>query len=191
MKFTDVTGEKYGKLKVLGYFRDRDSRGRSVIRLRCLCDCGKECSPCKEKVVAGQTRSCGCLLEETRSKLGERMMKNPGEAAFNEVFGSYKKGANVRNYEFSLSKTEFLDIIIKPCLYCGSILTNEHSRNGSNGFFKYTGIDRYDNKIGYTIDNSVPCCRVCNRMKTDMGVDVLYEHLNKMLDNSNVWKRTA
>lgn len=32
---------------------------------------------------------------------------------------------------------------------------------------------------------------VCNRMKTDMGVDVLYEHLNKMLDNSNVWKRTA
>lgn len=38
------------------------------------------------------------------------------------------------------------------------------------GFF-YTGVDRVDNGIGYTIENVVPCCGTCNHAKSAMSVD--------------------
>ena len=46
---------------------------------------------------------------------------------------------------------EFEEIISQPCAYCGEI--------GENG------IDRVNNKKGYTKDNCVSCCKVCNMMK--------------------------
>jgi hypothetical protein len=29
----------------------------------------------------------------------------------------------------------------------------------------YNGVDRVNNDFGYSIDNCVSCCKVCNRMK--------------------------
>ena len=182
---------KYNKLTIIREYKSKYPGGRPCRRLECLCDCGNICNPEKSKVINGITKSCGCLHIELCKTLGDRVKKKSGEASFNEVFASYKKGAIARNYEFSLSKSEFLEIITKPCIYCGNCLTNKCSHRKTNGHFSYTGIDRYDNNIGYTIENSVPCCKICNRIKTNMGVDMLYEQLNKMLDNSNCWKRTA
>lgn len=34
-----------------------------------------------------------------------------------------------------------------------------------NGDYVYNGIDRVDNTKGYTIDNVVPCCGICNMAK--------------------------
>ena len=44
------------------------------------------------------------------------------------------------------------------CHYCGF-----HSNNFLNG------IDRMNNLIGYTKENSVACCQVCNRMKNTLN----------------------
>lgn len=183
-------------LRVDGYFRDRDSRGRSVIRLKCTCDCGRTASPAKEKVTGGQTKSCGCLLEKSRQTLGEKRRLPDGVASFNETYGAYKKSATERGYTFELTKNEFKEIATKPCIYCGDVLTNikrpsDAGKRTRNGYWRYTGIDRYDNSIGYTLSNSVPCCRVCNRVKTDMDVDTLKIHLQKMVDNIAIWERTA
>ena len=60
MKLIDLTGEKFGKLKVIG--RAENSRDGHV-RWKCKCDCGK----IKEKPVSahdlksGKVVSCGCV----------------------------------------------------------------------------------------------------------------------------------
>lgn len=75
-------------------------------------------------------------------------------------YKTYKQRAKNRNLEFVLTKNEFDTITQQPCYYCGEY---------SNDYFDkpYSGIDRIDSSLGYTTDNVVPCCTMCNRMKLD------------------------
>jgi hypothetical protein len=71
------------------------------------------------------------------------------------ILNVYKRNARKRNIEFSLLKNDFINLIGKTCVYCGKL-----SR----------GVDRVDNTQGYTKENSVSCCNVCNKMKLEMTV---------------------
>lgn len=42
------------------------------------------------------------------------------------------------------------------------------------------GIDRIDSSIGYTTDNSRPCCKICNYIKGTLPDKEMWDHLNKM-----------
>lgn len=157
----------------------------------CECDCGKQVTKDKSKVRTGNTKSCGCLRIEVGKSFGKRIARPVGEAAFNNVYRTYLNTAAKRDYEFALTKEQFRQIITLPCIYCGAWLTNTYHKKDHNGDFKYTGIDRYDNGKGYTLENSVPCCRVCNRIKTDMDTKTMLSHIQKMIKNKDIWQRTA
>jgi len=73
-------------------------------------------------------------------------------------FTHYKSGAKQRGLEFSLTKEQFETYWQKSCFYCGDKI-------------KTIGLDRIDNSKGYTIDNVVPCCKICNRMKMNLNKD--------------------
>lgn len=117
------------------------------------------------------------------------MKKKEGEAAFNLTYASYIKSAKARGYPFELTKEEFAEIVMQPCVYCGDVLTQEKYRKTMNGSFKYTGIDRYDNTKGYVIGNCVPCCKKCNRIKTDMDVNELKDRLTKIMARVDIWSQ--
>lgn len=68
--------------------------------------------------------------------------------------GRYKRNAVKRGIQFLLSDDEFADLVQQECHYCGSVDS--------------MGVDRVDSLGDYTVDNCVPCCGVCNRMKMDM-----------------------
>ncbi len=63
---------------------------------------------------------------------------------------------------------EFTKIIEKPCKYCG-----ENSRYG---------IDRIDNEKGYTKENSVSCCKLCNFMKKALTQKDFLNHIKKIYE---------
>lgn len=79
------------------------------------------------------------------------------------LYNKYKRDAKRRKFDWKLPYILFFSIIMQPCHYCGI----EHSLRVSTneGELNYNGIDRVDNKLGYLIDNTVPCCAKCNRMK--------------------------
>ena len=68
---------------------------------------------------------------------------------------------------FSLSFEDFDAITSRSCFYCGE---NE----------KRIGIDRIDNSIGYTKENSVSCCKICNYMKRTMTKEDFLNHIKKI-----------
>ena len=68
-------------------------------------------------------------------------------------FKSIKNSAKSRNIEFNLTEEDVYNIIEKDCLYCGQKKSN--------------GIDRINSNGGYTNENSIPCCSMCNYMKKD------------------------
>lgn len=76
----------------------------------------------------------------------------------NVVSGNYyifQKNAISRNLEFQLAPHEFQHISNNDCYLCGKNPSTYH-RNG---------VDRFDNSIGYNIENARPCCSTCNLMK--------------------------
>lgn len=76
----------------------------------------------------------------------------------------YQRNAKNKNRNFDLSEDDFIEISNQPCVYCGEY---SDTYNGE----PFNGIDRIDSNLGYFIDNCVPCCATCNRMKMDLDVD--------------------
>jgi hypothetical protein len=79
-----------------------------------------------------------------------------GSLAVN-VVNDIKYKALQRGKSWELSHKEAFDMIISECSYCGKKADWPKLR---------VGIDRVDNTIGYTTDNCLPCCAVCNTAKS-------------------------
>lgn len=76
------------------------------------------------------------------------------------IMKDYKLCASNRNISFELTLEEFTNIISHNCHYCDY-----------KDDIYFNGVDRKNNKLGYTIDNCLPCCRICNFMKCDNDYD--------------------
>jgi hypothetical protein len=61
-----LTGEKYGRLLVLKLERIEE---RSQKYYQCRCDCGKAIVTRGDRLIAGTTKSCGCLQREITKEL--------------------------------------------------------------------------------------------------------------------------
>jgi len=107
-----------------------------------------------------------------------------GQACFNSYFGDYKRSANERGFTFALSKEQFKSITSSECHYCGEPprLIKKKNKN-FNGSYIGNGIDRINNKIGYTIENCVSCCKYCNYAKHKMTYAEFLNKINNIHDN--------
>lgn len=85
-------------------------------------------------------------------------------------YSTYKNSAKRRGHDFELSLDEFSTFQNKPCHYCG----DEIESSGK------IGIDRINNNKGYSIENCVPCCEICNRMKLALDLDTWLSKINKI-----------
>ena len=99
-----------------------------------------------------------------------------GEAAFNAYLGTYKYSAKKRSINFELTNEEFKNLIYTDCYFCGENPNRQFptiKKNNSrpyNGFIFVNGIDRLDAKTGYTKNNCVACCEICNKAKRDLSL---------------------
>jgi hypothetical protein len=49
--------------------------------------------------------------------------------------------------------------------------------------FRYNGIDRIHNDIGYVEYNCVPCCIICNRAKNSMPYEDFVDWIDNLIDH--------
>ena len=88
-------------------------------------------------------------------------------------YKSYQKRAEKKNILFNLSEEEFNTINNNNCYICGKKNSEEHKN----------GIDRFNNSIGYTIENCRSCCFECNHMKKDLQFSYFIKHLENVYNN--------
>lgn len=163
----DLTGQRFGYLLVLERIPKPSHRKRGGSWFRCRCDCGLE-----------RVYSVDELTTGTRSKCERHRAGPPGSSGAHAIFCQYRHNAKTRGIGFALSKDEFLSLTSRDCHYCGSA-PRSPSRCGGNStpetlaksLYLYNGIDRVNNSLGYAMENCVPCCKQCNRAKTDMTVE--------------------
>ena len=162
----DYTNVRYGFLVAIRPL-EATSKNRAVLWLF-RCDCGKEKIAEPSQVSANRIKSCGCKTKELR--IGNRRLPS-GEAAFRQLFRSYKNGAKNRGYHFELSMDDFRKLTKQNCYYCGDIPSLVYSIKANNTKeYVYNGVDRVDNTKGYIKGNVVPCCGMCNKLKSDFNL---------------------
>lgn len=118
------------------------------------------------------------------TRLVDRYRKDRGKfLRITKQINRVRKSARHRKYEWQLTNLQAAEILVKDCVYCGQQSSHLIDLTSEN---PYNGIDRQDNALGYTLANSVPCCRHCNRAKMEMNLDEfkkwitkIYKHLIK------------
>jgi 5-methylcytosine-specific restriction endonuclease McrA len=89
-----------------------------------------------------------------KKKLMDRALRGA-----NQLFARYRYECYRRNHFFDLSREQFDLLVGSDCAYCG-----RPPKQVIYGFF-YNGIDRVDNRKGYTRKNCVTACSSCNMIK--------------------------
>lgn len=156
----DVAYETYDKVKQSKrtYFKVHCNRcGRdSILRADALIISGKNGKQ--------ERKSCKLCYANLQKEIADK--KYAETRHFRQRLGSIKSNAKGRGYDFNLTEEQVEYLINRPCFYCGQ----NHS----------DGIDRIDSTKPYTIDNCVPCCFICNRMKNKYSLELFLEKVEKI-----------
>lgn len=167
-------GVKKNKLTAVAFFKQDKSKCWYV---KTLCDCGKERVTTKHCWVSGYVTSCG---HDHKPKISP-VRKNFGESSRRAVFTSYRRSAKQRGRSFEITEEEFALITQQNCYYCGCAPSKTKSKPGHfYGTFTYNGIDRLNNEEGYTSTNTVPCCWLCNKMKSTLSEEQFVAQAQKI-----------
>lgn len=169
----------FGNYFVIKYIKTEKNSGytRKLFLVRCNI-CNSE-SIQELSHILSKPKSCS----NCRYKV--RLENNPPRliAVRNCVKSTYISSAKNRNLEYSISDNKFDELINGNCFYCGaepSEYQSDKKFNNTNEIFKRNGIDRIDSSKGYTNDNCVSCCEMCNRMKSDYSLSNFKLHIKRI-----------
>jgi hypothetical protein len=99
-------------------------------------------------------------VSETKEKRKRPESTRQADKRYRRTFrGRYLAAQNAakrRSLPFVLSPEEYAYLISLPCFYC-------QAPTGSTG----SGLDRILNTGGYEVENVLPCCGPCNRVRSD------------------------
>ena len=173
-RIIDESGNCYGELTVI----ERAGKDKSGYALwKAKCSCGNVVYFRGSSLRAGSYKSCGC-------KRRNRKLDGFSIKYASRVYHQYRGNAISKSLGFFLTPEEFERITQLPCYYCDSASKDNIFAVGYIG----NGIDRVVNAIGYRAENVVPCCGLCNHMKSDIDVDVFIaqcKNITKHISNSD------
>lgn len=163
---------------------DFDHVANKKLYYKCKChNCGSEIIVRKDNILEATQKHC--------VKCKGNGIKPTIEAPINVYKYYYKEGAAKRGFIWELSDEDFREIISKPCHYCGEspkpLQSLTRYKNVKEELY-VNGVDRIDSNLGYTKDNCVPCCTMCNRMKLDYNINDFITHVRKI---SNFYKSST
>jgi hypothetical protein len=176
-----LVGKRFSKLTVIKdiYRPNKDAK------LLVICDCNpnKEWEKVRSDVVKGNTTSCGHCDDPVNGVIPPHAMPAVILAVKNKIYRNYIMVAARRKKVWRLPKTVFHQLVSGDCHYCGfpPATPKKIERVRCEKTVVYlNGVDRKDNTIGYTIDNSVSCCKTCNFAKRNMTYAEFSAYLDRV-----------
>lgn len=138
MKRKDITGEKFGRLKVLS-FDHKDKRRQSYYK--CQCECGNITVVRANSLTTGNTKSCGCMVRE-RDKTYRKKNKR--------LYGIWLGMRSRCNSTSNPSYNRYGGRGIVVCDEWNDCFENFCEWSLSHGYSTELSLDRIDNNSGYS-----------------------------------------
>jgi len=129
------------------------------------CDHGHEKSKCQE--CGGGSICEHSILRSTCSSC------EPSNS-----FRRYQRKASERGLPFLLTEDQFTQIVAQRCAYCGE-------------WGQPRGVDRVCNFQGYVPGNCIPCCKICNRFKSNLSKEHFLGHVRKISEYQEKLRASA
>jgi hypothetical protein len=158
----DLIGYKFNDFTIINHIENDI--------FECLCMCGGN-----EKLTIEQIKNKSIL---SCSNCFVKVIKNSTED------GTLKFVYSRDYLDGNLIFEDFKKLIKLNCFYCNLPPSNSariKRKRYSNQFIKYSGLDRVDNTKPHDIDNVVPCCENCNKMKLKQTVEEFKEFVNAVV----------
>jgi len=175
--FNDLAGQKFGRWTFIKRHSEKSASGAFLWQVEC--DCGAICNRRPDTIISGSSKSCGCYSSEYQIYTNRKY--EPHISTARSVWH-----CTYSDCDFDT----FLYLSQLPCVYCGGQPSNSSSIKSNtksvstyqqqNGTFIYNGLDRIDSTKGHTRDNIVPCCRICNWMKSNLTLDEFLAHIDRI-----------
>lgn len=164
----DLTGQKFGKLTVIGI----DDRGERRTYWYCQCDCGNITSARSDSLLSGGIRSCGCLKkEQDRINLtAHHSHKQSGSRLYYIWSGMKSRCYNPHN----LSYANYGGRGITVCPEWKDSFSAFYNWALSSGYSESLTIDRIDNSAGYSPDNChwATAEEQCNNRRSNINIKI-------------------
>lgn len=119
------------------------------------------------------------------------LLRSRGYSGLDQLYKIYIVDAKKRGMNFELDLKEFHTLTSSRCYYCNSqpFQTTGRAKYKSKAMSDWTvythnGIDRIDNSRGYTMNNCVPCCKICNRGKMHKSLEEFRNYLLRLCQNA-------
>lgn len=136
------------------------------------------CNECMDNAPKDDEKAPVVMVEETKPRqIGKRDVLSNDDLlvlqdltedtrALFDKYIRYKIRAAKKGLVFVFDYHDFYELTCCNCFYCGTTDAG--------------GVDRVENDIGYTIENSVPCCSMCNMMKHRHSESTFLNHVAKI-----------
>lgn len=185
-KYQNLEGQRFERLLVVALAYRGPQGGKT--KWQCRCDCGKDVIVSGESLGTGQTKSCGCKRSDVMRKVV--LASRRPDFQVRRVMKDYLASSKDRGHEFGLEFETFKTLILSNCVYCGTEprMTLHRYRHTP---FRYNGIDRIDNGLGYIPGNVVSCCTICNRAKLNLTHGDFMRWAKRLADHQNGRKRRS
>lgn len=92
-----------------------------------------------------------------------------------KLFNDYKYRAKKRDIDFKITEDQFTYISTGQCYYCGIAFDKKIKEETCNG------VDKFYNDKGYSEDNCVPACWICNRAKSDLSPEEFFTWIKRLM----------
>lgn len=198
MRRLQLEGKQINDWKVLDFLGRKNGKPYYT----CQCSCGRFETVDGYNLSSGQSKRCkDCGRGRTTAALygKDRSKYSAGEMSYRRYWQDYSRRAKKKGQIFKLSREEFRRLSTSNCVYCGiepSLKYNGTDAGRKNslevrqerfdaGWILVTGVDRVDSSKGYSMDNCVPCCEMCNKAKRDKSVEYFLEWAIKLAKFQN------
>lgn len=181
----NILGKTFGMLRVEAYSHCNGApHGHYWF---CSCSCGSfRLRPYnKHDLMSGRITNCGCVRKVSL----EKRRKPNNHALWVKIYQNVMWGAKKRKYNFELTFDQVKKLCTKPCFYCGRENVNRRTSKWSE--IRFNGIDRIDNDLGYTLENSVTACGPCNKLKSDMSQEEFINLIKLISTNLKLTLQTS
>lgn len=174
----DLTGQKINNYTIISRAPDKKTTRSNYVVWNCLCDCGKNFTATSKEIKKGR-KSCGCLryISQFRKTLTDE------QAILRKIIFHYKYSSEKRNIVWNITEEEAIKLLTSPCYYCSQPPFRVCDYLKHCKPIVVSGIDRYDNLLGYEKGNCVSCCKICNVAKSTLTINEFKEWIEKIYKN--------
>lgn len=163
-KYVNLTNGVLTCIEDLG-IQQYGKRTRHLLKVKCS-RCGKLSIVRTDRINSKKyiPQSCTNCITSLQKEIADN--KYLDSRHFRRRKFSILGNAKARNIKVSLTDNEINTLLNSRCYYCDKEIAD--------------GIDRIDSNRNYTIDNVVPCCKVCNLMKNKFSSSLFLEQVAKI-----------